>query len=249
LWGKGLSLTPKDKDDKDNDDGDSSGPGAGANAAPMIERPKKFWGVVSYNNQITPRRVALPAGLRAVEVVSSNFNVVIRDTAGGLWALGMGEYDRNMLVKPVPVQQAIVRQLEAAEVPAHTVTRPGDQLRKGYQRVLLLPGKDSLQLDGQGLAEYASRAVAYEVVVHHGEAFLQEVTDAAVAGAGTGTGTGAGAVAESKTEADREVQAGVESKGGSDGARAQAQVLLDFSSGWKHSLCVYAATSDVVKSE
>jgi hypothetical protein len=56
-----------------------------------------------YEDQITPRMLTLPNGIKGVQLCSSNFCTVIRCNDGSLWALGMSEYDRSMIINPVPV--------------------------------------------------------------------------------------------------------------------------------------------------
>lgn len=220
VWGKGLSLTPKDSALEyvvDSEVGRNNGP-------PM---PKTFWGVVVYKNQPFPRRVDLPGGVRAVEIISSNFNIVIRDENNKLWAMGMGEFDRNMIVKPVPVQQAILRQLDAEEDMSASVVMGDSQLRKGYQRVIVLTGDKNN--NGQGLAEYECTAVAYEVVVHSGEAFLQEAHE-----------MGASLDEKDKVELGGSEQTSRRHATAEPTPTSTKKRLVDISSGWMHSLAVYA---------
>eukprot|EP00605_Chrysophyceae_sp_TOSAG23-4_P001241 GSChrysophyteH1.ASY1.ANO1.1352.1 assembled CDS len=204
LWGKGMSSIPKDQAAEDKD---------------SIGKRKKgllrSGFVRSYEDQMKPRHVTLPgdaANRKVVEVASSNFTLTARDDQGGLWALGVGEYDRNTIPNFLSVQQAILPPSEEHEVDTSNhngnSTEGEDQpivsapvavsqeviLRKGYQRVLVLTKSGH----AEGLAEYPTSAQAFEVVLHQGEAFLQEVV-------------------ELKEDA----------------------TLLDYSTGWQHSLAVF----------
>jgi len=210
VWGKGMSVVPKSNSNND------AGAGAGTSA-------KVSWKVSVYEDQLRPRKVRLPPGVLAVEVISSNFSLVIRDASGRLWALGMGEYDRNMIVEPVPVQKAILGQLDYNEdAVAQAVLSPSTMLKKGHQRVVLIPSSASSAdtADTSGLCQYESQAAAFEVVLHQAEAYLQEVSDLnfpvrtdAEAGAGAGAGAG---------------------------AQGQRPQLVDYSSGWKHTCSLYS---------
>lgn len=218
--------------------------------------------VITYEDQLRPRRVLLPNNRIPIEIVCSNFTLACRDNLGGLWALGMGEYDRNTNPYFLPVQQAITltkspnepnasssdndsvsenesdderdRERDPKEngdgrghpQSAHVVMAPDVKLRKGYQRVSVIPpnpnpsSDDSNSRNIDGLAEYSyeyaknnsanvnSNVVAFELVLHQGEAFLQQIENLNI---------------ESNNSS------GVSSDVG----------LVDYSTGWQHSLAVF----------
>ena len=108
---------------------------------------------------------------------SSNFTLVIRAEDGSLWAVGLGEDDRNCIPSPVPVQQAInAALLPAQQSSTQTVTSPQTVLgasaamRKGYQRVTLFDRSPGAATTWSTYGDPRERI--FEVVVHEGEAFL-----------------------------------------------------------------------------
>lgn len=131
---------------------------------------------------------------------------------GTLWAIGLGEDDRNCIPSPVPVQQAVNAALldssqlagggQAVSSPQVRLG-PGAALRKGYQRVTLFdqsPGGSST-----AWSTYADPGERiFEVVVHEGEAFLHP-TDLAA------------------QERDQLAE----------------KSILDFSHGWQHQIAVF----------
>lgn len=110
---------------------------------------------------------------------------MVRADDGTLWAIGLGEDDRNCIPSVVPVQQAVNAGLldpsllggQAVSSP-QVVLGPGAAMRKGYQRVTLFdksPGSPST-----AWSTYADpRERVFEVVVHEGEAFLHPLDLAA----------------------------------------------------------------------
>lgn len=174
IWGKGMSLALKDKKQQ-----------AGSGIEDAEARKALIQGgrqkVAVYEDQPTPRVVALPpsaGGALCEEICCSNFTVVMRDSQEGLWAMGIGEYDRNSLVDPIHVQKAIEGELvdDAAQSAPATASTDTVHLRKGYQRVGVLDATPASSEHGHpGLCEYKSSERAFEVVVHQGEAFLQVI--------------------------------------------------------------------------
>ena len=145
--------------------------------------------------------------------------------------MGLGEYDRNMISEPIAVQKAIQGQLEYSDaVVPQAVLRPSTMLRKGHQRVVVIPGAASSEAEGagsgsgsgfgdSGLSNYQCSAAAFEVVLHQGEAYLQVVADLVFPPL-VAASDSAPAVAEL--------------------SQLQKQPkLLDYSSGWKHTVCLY----------
>ena len=177
VWGKGLSLE-------------------------QIDAQRQ---TMQYCDQKSPRQVMLPAGLRCVEVVCSNSLVVMRMADGALWALGLGEYDRNMNIAPLPVQRAqppqhlevleerpltpegLLAKYKLTEAPAALPS--ASRLVKAHTRVAVVVG-DGASDDGIVSDRFkvvdsdrnragkspTDNAIIYEVVMHDGEAFLKEET-------------------------------------------------------------------------
>jgi hypothetical protein len=125
VWGKGMSTTLKS------------------------EKTRGLFPLRIYEDQPTPRVATLPAQLRAVEICSSNFTLVIRCSDGSLWAMGMGEYDRSTAPEPLRVQQANVLQesVPAADgagdgagldLDPPVQMPPTARLLKGFQRVAIV---------------------------------------------------------------------------------------------------------------
>ena len=151
IWGKGMSTVAK------KEQGSQS----------------SFGQIIVYEDQAEPRIVVFPTSIRIVDICSSNFALVMKDDQGGLWAVGLGEHDRNMAVTPLPVQKAIEGQLESDDQgSAPVVMNEHVTMKKAYNRVVLLDGNDD---NHPGLTEYDTKHRAFEVVIHQGEAFLQVV--------------------------------------------------------------------------
>jgi alpha-tubulin suppressor-like RCC1 family protein len=177
IWGKGMSLALKDQQQRAG-----SGVGDAEARQALIQGGRQK--VAVYEDQPTPRLVTLPpsphaaASARWEEVCCSNFTVVLRDSQGGLWAMGIGEYDRNSVVDPIRVQKAIEGELadDATQSDPASAADSVVHLRKGYQRVGVLDATPATSDRGHpGLCEYKSSERAFEVVVHQGEAFLQTI--------------------------------------------------------------------------
>ena len=184
----------------------------------------------------------------------SNFNIVILADDGSLWALGMGEYDRNSNPEPLRVQtdfhSALDSNIHGSEeivhrsaygqvdegsgkmcimvpivegIEANTSTISNTEktfLRKGHQRVsLIVPEFKSTENEDKTTtsdtvnysytAQYLNVG-AYEVVVHEGEAYLIQL--------------------DLSISADRGA--------GKSDKPTQPLRVVDYSSGWKHSLLV-----------
>jgi len=164
VWGKGLSLTPKDS----------------------------MSGIIRYyEDQTTPRRVDLPDGRRIAQVASSNFNIVILAEDGTLWAMGMGEHDRDMSCQPLPVYVYDPDWLASGREPSTERVRLSRRLRlqKGYRRVCLFQtdrnddnGSSSSSTSSGGCPADESLLLVTPPVAH------------IEAGEGAGTGHSAGAV-------------------------------------------------------
>ena len=162
VWGKGMSTTPTQP---------KKGGGSDVGSA----RDK----LQSFEDQPKPRLLPRlgPRGLLVKEICSSNFTLVLRAIDDSLWAMGVGEEDRNFLEQPVPVQQATVA---GVDVPAgqtvsspQVVLGPNAVMRKGYQRVLLFDrGTNSAGTKTTWSTYGDSNERIFEVVVHDGEAFL-----------------------------------------------------------------------------
>lgn len=144
VWGKGMSETLKRG---------SSGQEASVSSKNLKVRV--------YEDQPIPRRIELPEGRKAIEICSSNFTLVIRANDDSLWAMGIGEHDRNTISAPIRVLQAVPEGAPLHEQQTPAVCPPSSRIIKGYQRVCVLPK------DGQ----------ICELIIHEGEAFLQWIDD------------------------------------------------------------------------
>lgn len=104
----------------------------------------------------------MPSGLMPVEISCSNFALVIRCSDGSLWAVGLGERDRNCNPLPMPVLSDLNENVGTplAEQDIRVVCSERTKLRKGYTRVAILdPDRD----------------VPLEVIIHNREAYAREV--------------------------------------------------------------------------
>mmetsp|Transcript_83950 Transcript_83950/g.164396 ORF Transcript_83950/g.164396 Transcript_83950/m.164396 type:complete len:525 (+) Transcript_83950:81-1655(+) len=80
VWGRGMSATFK-------------------------EDVKNRSGLVKMcEDQLVPRLLELPGNRKAVSIASSNFHLVVLAEDGSLWAIGMGEEDKNANPHPLRVQ-------------------------------------------------------------------------------------------------------------------------------------------------
>ena len=207
---------------------DTSDPISNASGPAASTGVKRFWKTMLYEDQLTPRILTLPGNCKAVEIVSSNFNLIIRDENGALWAVGMGEYDRNMVIEPIPVQQAIQGQLDFndAIAPQATIHTSG-MLKKGYQRVMVIT-QPTYQL-----STYQTKCPIFEIVVHQGEAYLQELSDWEELNS-------ANATEPSLSEPIAGNSEGMGSNVQKGQVTERLRTVVDISSGWKHSgmLCI-----------
>ena len=143
--------------------------------------------------------------------IDSNFNLIIICSDGSLWAIGMGEHDRNANPNPLQVQeeeQQQQRQEEEEEIVPDTGTVDINKIyvhvpqhsliRKGQLRVSIFipkPNKNTSNIN------YNS----YEVVVHKGEAYLINLHITCA----------------------------------TDNYLQENRKVIDFSSGWRHSLVLF----------
>lgn len=167
-----------------------------------------------------PRRIRLPRGLRATGVFCSNFAVTIRAHDGSLWAMGMGEHDRNANPSPVEVTSDFV----AADGSTATVFDSVVLMRKGQTHVSVHTSREFVAAPSAATATAASavttdssaptaaatttaeaRYRSFEVVLHRGEAYLRPLSFEGLPSQATGAATFA---------------------------------VVDYSSGWKHDLAV-----------
>ena len=126
----------------------------------------------------------------------SNFGLVIRCSDGSLWAVGLGERDRNTCPHPLPVLSDfnvnLHTELAALDIPV--VVSGRTRLRKSYNRVLVLDPE---------------REVPFEVIMHNREAYGREVE-------------------------------GIETFVEKNGGAGRPGFVIDYATGWKHSLAILA---------
>lgn len=113
-------------------------------------------------------------------VFISNFNIIIIADDCSLWALGMGEHDRNMNNVPLRVQtdfhhadgtRRLVDLLPEDEVDTVYVDLPKDALlRKGYNRVSLVYPSER-----RNVGNNSTISATYDIVIHKDEAYLLEL--------------------------------------------------------------------------
>lgn len=161
IWGRGLSDTKKVK---------YSGP------------------LRLFEDQLVPRHVPLPGSRKAVKVLSSNFNIVILADDNTLWVMGVGEHDRNMNSKPLPVHlydtdwNSNNSDSNSPLIPC--VVDVSVRLQKGYKRVILFDMTSKISDTRKAMRLFATpttdtvaynkyASIAFEVVLHADEAFLQ----------------------------------------------------------------------------
>lgn len=109
-----------------------------------------------------PRLVTLPERRRIIEAVCSNIGIVFRAHDRTLWALGIGEYDRNGIPNPSPVQEEVAV-WDPDNPPPFTLADvdPSTRLVKGHNRVGVLRACGTFS----------------EVVLHENEAYVQPMMD------------------------------------------------------------------------
>jgi len=172
-----------------------------------------------YEDQLLPRRVVLPDQRVAVDICSSNFCSVVLANDGSLWALGVGEYDRNACISPLRVQtdyhvyeDGDQLHCDNGEKLMKTVyfTMPKEAvLKKGHQRVSVLFAEDVMPVREEDNDVRKAKYSCFEVVIHKDEAYLIEI------------------------EVDR--CPGVQKVVGEENYQ-----IVDYSSGWQHSLIIVA---------
>lgn len=115
-----------------------------------------------YHDISAPRHIVLPEGRRVIEAVCSNIGVVFRAHDRTLWAIGIGEYDRNGIPVPIPVQEEVA-DWDPDNPPPFTLADvdPSTRLIKGHNRVGVL----------------RSCGTFSEVVLHENEAYVQPMMD------------------------------------------------------------------------
>jgi len=97
-----------------------------------------------------------------VEITCSNTGVIMRAHDKTLWAIGIGEYDRNGISDPTPVQ-AEVEEYDFENPPPFelAVVEADTKLIKGHNRVGVLTGSGKFS----------------EIVLHEREAYVQPILD------------------------------------------------------------------------
>ena len=95
-------------------------------------------------------------------VICSNSGVIIRAHDKTLWAIGIGEYDRNGIPTPVPVQEEELH-YDPENPPPFTLAciATSTRLVKGHNRVGLLK----------------ENGVYSEIVLYEREAYIQPILD------------------------------------------------------------------------
>jgi hypothetical protein len=160
-----------------------------------------------------------------MHVFRSNFNIIIVGDDRSLWAMGMGEHDRNMNSIPLRVQtdfhteeghRRLVDLGSVDEVDTVYMRLPEDSfLRKGYNRVTLILPSERRTIDGGTLSVSSSTICAsYEVVIHRDEAYILQLA------------------IESFSFLNPK-------------QRPQDFIIRDYSGGWQHSLLSLQSKSDM----
>jgi len=119
----------------------------------MSDTVKKSGLFVIYEDQFTPRLLKVPGGKRVVEICSGSFSLVAKCEDGSVWAIGIGEYDRNTIAEFIPVL--------GLDVDDHLIIDNSYFLKKGNQRVTLA------RKNGE----------SYQIVIHNKEAYLKNNFD------------------------------------------------------------------------
>jgi hypothetical protein len=151
--------------------------------------------------------------------VKSNFSIVIRATDGTLWAMGMGEYDRNGVSVPTTVLSPINPNIDHGQISSNNntsqdipfIATSDSQMKKGNKRVSLV----THSIDGNALKDNAINhswlcSEIYDVILHNFEAYLKPVD----------LTFQQNSVPSQKTEIDK----------------TRKYRITDYSSGWMHSL-------------
>ena len=148
LWGKGMSN---------------------------VLKPKKHVSSMDvYEDQLIPRKIVLPDNSRAIEICSSNFSLIIKSEKGNLWAIGIGEYDRNAITEPILVLQA--EDYAAAEDNGVPCVMPASaRLFKGHQRVTVASNTNDVSGLRRGIDTVTKNKLkTFEIILHNKEAYLKE---------------------------------------------------------------------------
>jgi len=136
VWGKGMSSKLKSSNKK------------GEKYMPEVAVISQF------EDQMKPRRVALPGGRRVVQMASSIYSMAVLADDHTLWMLGMGEYDRNRVAEFVQVHDILTEEELDEPIPADGVVPPfrpaiipeGSFILKGHDRITVaMPGDRLLQ--------------------------------------------------------------------------------------------------------
>lgn len=115
-----------------------------------------------YLDAIDPRRIQLPDNRSIIEAMCSNSGVIMRANDQTLWAIGIGEYDRNGIADPIPVQEEVI-DWDPENPPPFTLAcvERDTRLIKGHNRVGILK----------------KNGIFSEIVLHENEAYIQPVMD------------------------------------------------------------------------
>jgi hypothetical protein len=123
----------------------------------------------------------------------SNFCVVIVASDGTLWAMGMGEHDRNAVSKPVQVQSDFIlsnpKQQQSSSSDLNAKLLPGQFLRNGHKRVSFHTNEDYVNTvqdtktntesdlnhpNSNSIASETARS--FDIILHKGEAYLKPLS-------------------------------------------------------------------------
>jgi hypothetical protein len=182
-----------------------------------------------FEDQLTPRRIELPGGRKAVEVCSALFLVAVRCDDGTVWALGMGEHDRERVAVPIQVHAPYTdaekegtaeprglrfsTQLLLQEQQQWQQQQQHNVLRKGHNRISVIPNS-VYAITGEE-SDFVS---AYEIILHNGVASCQRFElDGPV-----------DVLLKKTTQGQFQTQS----------RRQTRRQLADLSVGWKHALAV-----------
>lgn len=112
----------------------------------------------------------------------SNFSTVMRATDGTLWSMGIGEYDRNIVPNPIPVEPAgfldPADDGEGRTIKKYLAPRNA-RLKKGHKRVTLLIESDDQHIESVAAVSYKIQdriqTQVYDIVLHNFESYLLPV--------------------------------------------------------------------------
>ena len=101
---------------------------------------------------------------------------MIKSEKGNLWAVGIGEYDRNAIVEPTLVLQAEAdAAFDDSGIPC--VMPASARLMKGHQRVTVVGKRDEegLRRGAEGNPTSLKEKLSiFEIILHKKEAYLKE---------------------------------------------------------------------------